>query len=111
MKEKKFSLSTLVYAIISIDVFLFYAYDGPEIVFNILPYELVLILGIVLGLRGQGHYKKVLNRVLGKLYLISEDVDLDDHEDLRGHKLKQQVRFDCLELDIHREKQNNNSFQ
>ena len=92
--EKKFSLSTIIWLFILLDISIFFYVDFI-VIFILIITEISWFIGLSLGLRGQGHAKIAMFKLLS----IADDPKYDDHEELRGHKLKQQIRHDVLEYD------------
>ena len=95
MNGKKFSLLTIIYLFILTDLFLFF-YVGLSVIFILVIAQLSWIVGLLLGLKGQGNHKVIMYKLLS----IADDPRFDDREELRGHRLKQQIRHDCLEYDF-----------
>lgn len=100
INEIKYNLKTIIYLFILIDIFLATLIPLSRL-WIIIGYEVSILLGLMLGLRGQGRFKDVMY----ELKAIANDPRFDNNEALRGHSLKQQIRHACLEYNIWWEKQ------
>lgn len=95
MNGKRFSITTIIYLFILLDIIVFY-YAGLTILFILIMNEASWIFGLLLGLKGQSKFGIVMHKLLS----ITDDPKYNDFEELRGHKIKQQIRHDCLEYDF-----------
>ena len=95
MNGKKFNINTIIYLFILIDIFLFYQV-GFQVLYILVGYQASLIIGLFLGLRGQGHHKYIMYKLLS----LADDPKFDEFEELRDHRIKQQIRYDSLEYDF-----------
>ncbi|BDI54975.1 MAG: hypothetical protein QIT40_gp17 [Lokiarchaeia virus VerdaV4] len=97
--EDKFNLKTIIYLFILIDFFL--AFVVPFIiVISLIGYEASMIIGLMIGLKGQNKFKVFMFELRG----LVDDPKYNKDEDLRGHLLKQKVYHACLEWGIWFEK-------
>lgn len=94
LNESRYNLKTFIYIFIILDVNIYFfipIFGFMLIVGN----ELSLLIGLYLGIRGQGNLKEFVY----DLRAIAYDPLYDEHEDVRGHKLKQQINYATLEWD------------
>jgi len=90
--ENKFNLKTIIYLFILIDFFL--AFVVPFIiVISLIGYEASMIIGLMIGLKGQNKFKVFMFELRG----LVDDPKYNKDEELRGHLLKQKVYHACLE--------------
>ena len=91
LKEDKFNLKTIIYFFILIDLFLL-PFDLLEVLWWLAIYQTTIVVSLMVGLKGQGRYK----RAMGELQSIARDrsLSVDDRE----HMLVQGVHHYCLEL-------------
>jgi len=101
LNERKYSLKFMIYILILFDLILFSSGVHYQIILNLLGWEGSLIVGLLIGLRGQARYRALMF----ELQAIANDPKYDNDEDLRGHLLRQQIRYDCVEYDIWMRKQ------
>lgn len=92
----QYSLRFIIYMFILFDIVLFFAGVSYAILYVILGFQISNIIGLLIGFRGQAKYREFM---FG-LRMVADDPKLNDKEDMRGHLLKQQVRYACDELDV-----------
>jgi hypothetical protein len=92
--EAKYNLKTIIYLFILLDVPLYFAVSIQTFLW-IIATEFSLIFGLLLGIKGQGNFKTFMFN----LRAIAEDPLYNAHEEVRGHKLKQEIHYATLAWD------------
>ena len=95
LNQQKYSLKFIIYLFLLLDLVLFFNF--PFAIFRkVLEWEVVLLIGLFLGIRGQARYKQLVM----DLFTIRKDPQYDKDEDLRGHALKRLIDHASMEYDI-----------
>ena len=92
VNEDKYSLKVIIILFILIDLYLTPLLRNHLTLFYLLLYELSVILGLMVGLKGQGRYKQAM----AELQSIARDTNLSVEQ--REHMLVQGIHHYCLEL-------------
>jgi len=78
-----------------LDIILFFNVE-IEIFGYIIGWELATLIGLILGLRGSGVYRKIIFDLLS----IRRDPKYQDKHELRGHDLEMHMDEVCLTYDL-----------
>jgi len=90
--EEKFNLKTIAYLFMLIDLFLYFIIPLITLI-SLIGYEISMLIGLMIGLRGQGKFKSFMFELRG----LVDDPKYNQDEELRGHLLKQKVYHAYLE--------------
>lgn len=96
LARPQYSLKYIIMMFILFDIVLWFAGVGMLVMNIIFGFEISNIIGLLMGLRGQAKYREF---IFG-LRIVADDHKYDNKEELRGHLLKQQIRYACIEHDI-----------
>lgn len=89
--EKRFSLKTLIYIFILIDLFLIFYIDFMVLLY-LIGYEMSLIVGFLIGVRGQGRFMQIMLNLEGIARNKKQSIDE------REHRLVMAIHHSCMEL-------------
>jgi len=99
IKEDKFNIRTIIYFFILIDLSLL-PFGIWDLLWSVALYQASIIVSLMVGLRGQGRYKKAMS----ELQSIARNNSLTGDE--RAHMLVQGIHHYCLELGFFYEERN-----
>ena len=95
LNQRKYNLKFIIYLLIMLDIILFFNVE-IEIFGYIIGWELATLIGLILGLRGSGVYRKIFFDLLA----IRRDPKYQDKHELRGHDLEMHMDEVCLTYDL-----------
>lgn len=95
INQRKYSLKFIIYIFILFDILLSYYVSFP-ILYIIIGWEVSVILGLLIGMRGQARYRELVYDLIA----IRKDPRYNSKEELRGFKLARHIDHAMIEYDL-----------
>ena len=95
INQRKYSLKFIIYIFILFDILLSYYMPFP-LLYIIIGWEVSVILGLLIGMRGQARYRELVYDLIA----IRKDPRYNNKEELRGFKLARHIDHACIEYDL-----------